>query len=276
MTIRKILPKTQLSLHSTSRVTDFKDVYVKKAIRDLLDTLANHQLELDQKYPGKGMGVGLAANQMEYPSPDYPSDFTPPNIYIVSIRPERARLEGCSAVAPTVYVNASFVPVSDVDSKPHQISYEEGCLSISGIKGLFVPRFNEIRLKAFDPFGRGIDLIVKGFTARVHQHEIDHGFGEEYLNRMEFSLKELYLIQDWIEQFRKKKIDRLPCFIIPNRLECIDTNPDVDALEVWVKNEIKKKEFKERSISQNNFRFTKPRLNLKDSGADSYQFKAKL
>jgi hypothetical protein len=83
MPVRKILPKTPLSLQSTVRVTDFSDVYVKKAVQDLLDTLAHHQLELDQKYPGKGMGVGLAANQIEYPPTDYPSAFIPPNIYVI-------------------------------------------------------------------------------------------------------------------------------------------------------------------------------------------------
>lgn len=274
MPIQKILPKTPLSLQSTAPVTDFNDIYVKKAIQDLLDTLANHQLELDQKYPGKGMGVGLAANQIEYPLSEYPSGFVPPNIYVVSIRKERAALEGCSVVEPSVYVNASFAPASSADLKPSQIAYEEGCLSIAGIKGLFVPRFSEIRLQAWDPLGKKIDLIVKGFPARVHQHEIDHGRGEEYLNQMAFSLEELYLIQSWIEQFKDKKIDQLPYPIILNRLVCIDAKPDIHALQVWVKNEIKKKQFKGRI----DFGLLGPRSVAvsKDALIDNSQLKAKL
>jgi Polypeptide deformylase len=139
-----------------------------------------------------------------------------------------------------------------------------------------VPRFNEIKLKAWDRLGKEIDLAIKGFTARVHQHEIDHGLGEEYLNHMAFSLEELYLIQHWIDQFKNKKIDRLPCSIILNRLECIDTNPDVHALEVWLKNEFKKKEFKKHPLSKSNFTLISSRVISKDTRVDNSQLKAKL
>ena len=245
MPVRKILSKTELSLQPTVEVTDFDDVYVKKAVQDLLDTLAHHQLELDQKYPGKGMGVGLASNQIEYPLGDYPATYVPPNLYVVSIRSERAKIESCPPLPPSVYINATFAPVANQDLKPHQnkILYEEGCLSVTGIKGLSVPRFNKIKLKAWDQFGKEINIAVEGFTARVHQHEIDHGLGEEYLNRMEFSLEELHLIKRWIEQSKLGKI-QFPCPIISNRLECIDSKPDINALEVWLRNEIKKKELK--------------------------------
>jgi len=94
----------------------------------LLDTLAHHHLELDQKYPGKGMGVGLASNQIEYPLGDYPATYMPPNLYIVSIRRERAEIEGCPPLPPFVYINAYFAPVADQNLEPQQNKILYKCL----------------------------------------------------------------------------------------------------------------------------------------------------
>lgn len=292
MTVQKILPKTQKSLQPCAMVVDVNDLYVKQAIQDLLDTLENHQQELDRLFPGKGVGVGLAANQIEYPylpiseidqRPKlgfYPKDFTPPQIYVVSIRPARAKNEGCEVVLPTIYINASYIPFADKDAKPEQIAYEEGCLSINGIKGLFVPRYKKIQLSALGRAGEKINLVVEGFVARVHQHESDHNLGNEYLNQMPWSDFELNQILTWTHQHSELKITDIPSWIITNKLQCTIHFPDVLALQSWTENEIKKRNQLPTKLSQSSARVSlstqgKKRLSEKKP-EELLEYKAKL
>jgi peptide deformylase len=59
----------------------------------------------------------------------------------------------------------------------------EGCLSIPDIRGM-VPRFTDINVKALDRNGRPIEFRLKGFPARVAQHETDHLDGVLFFDRM--------------------------------------------------------------------------------------------
>ncbi len=59
----------------------------------------------------------------------------------------------------------------------------EGCLSIPGYRGL-VPRSKRIVLEALAPDGRKVRRTVRGFEARVLQHECDHLDGRFYVDRM--------------------------------------------------------------------------------------------
>ncbi|MFL7838009.1 MAG: peptide deformylase [Candidatus Promineifilaceae bacterium] len=59
----------------------------------------------------------------------------------------------------------------------------EGCLSIPGYVGE-VERHEEIRLRAQDRHGKNIKLKVKGWTARIFQHEIDHLHGVLYIDQL--------------------------------------------------------------------------------------------
>lgn len=59
----------------------------------------------------------------------------------------------------------------------------EGCLSIPGYVGE-VERHEEIRVRALDRHGKPIKLKVKGWTARIFQHEIDHLNGVLYIDRL--------------------------------------------------------------------------------------------
>jgi peptide deformylase len=233
MTIRKIVPKSVESLQPCIQVNDFKDKYVVQAIRDMLDSLAAEQHRLDEAFPGKGGGVGLASNQIEYPVPDYPAGFTPPNMYVVSIRPERAFAENCESVAATVYINASFKPLPDAQ----QSSYEEGCLSVVGFKGYAVPRYEKIQVHAYDIHGNANEFAAENFVARVHQHEMDHGRGQEYLNQLRFGNAELLTISVWIAKNKNSNIDA-PVWVVPEKLQCILNEPDFKALEAWVENEL--------------------------------------
>ncbi len=59
----------------------------------------------------------------------------------------------------------------------------EGCLSVPGMRGL-VPRHAYIRYQGQDAYGAHIDRTVRGFHARVVQHECDHLDGILYPMRI--------------------------------------------------------------------------------------------
>jgi peptide deformylase len=59
----------------------------------------------------------------------------------------------------------------------------EGCLSIKDLYGN-VPRYNKVRIKATDINGIPIRHTVKGFLARVFQHEIDHNNGKLFIDHI--------------------------------------------------------------------------------------------
>jgi peptide deformylase len=60
----------------------------------------------------------------------------------------------------------------------------EGCLSIPGWVGE-VPRYETITVKGMDLNNRNIRLKVRGYAARVVQHEIDHLDGILFTDRIE-------------------------------------------------------------------------------------------
>jgi peptide deformylase len=95
---------------------------------------------------------------------------------------------------PTVMINPVFKALSDEKEKDW-----EGCLSIPGIRAL-VPRYKDIRVQYTDEQGRNIDLQLKGFVARVFQHEADHLDGKVYLDRVESSV-DIIAESEYFKQF---------------------------------------------------------------------------
>ncbi len=84
---------------------------------------------------------------------------------------------------------------------------EEGCLSVPGV---FAPveRAEEVVVRAINIKGKRVVLKVKGFKARVFQHEIDHLKGilfTDYINELDkFEVEEGYELPDkLLERFRK-------------------------------------------------------------------------
>jgi peptide deformylase len=274
MPVQKIISKSALSLQPSRTVTDFKDPYVRQTIFDLLETLENQQAELDVHFPREGRGVGLAANQLQYPhepksrsdsSPKkdfYPAGFIPYNIYVISIREDRARIEGCKVLKPTVFINAKFTPYINPDRDtenlldqglnlltldamdietpalpPKDTFYDEGCLSVMGFIGSRVPRYKSILVTAFNTLGEEFNLLVDDFSAIVHQHEIDHGEGKEFLNHLKLDSKDLCVALKWANEFNVEK--QLSPWVIENKLKCNRDKPDVDALRTWILHEMK-------------------------------------
>jgi peptide deformylase len=71
----------------------------------------------------------------------------------------------------------------------------EGCLSIPDIRGM-VPRHTDITMKALDRNGKAIELRLRGFPARVAQHETDHLDGVLFFDRMK-SMQSLTFLEEF-------------------------------------------------------------------------------
>jgi peptide deformylase len=112
----------------------------------------------------KEKGIGIAAVQAGIPK----------NIYLI----QNDKNYEC-------FVNCKYEGIGEKKTKSI-----EGCLSLKNSDGSFrhfeVERYNEIRIvgKALrhniDPplILEDIDMVLNGFTAIVHQHEIDHAQGK--------------------------------------------------------------------------------------------------
>ncbi len=124
-------------------------------IADMQDTM----LELD--------GVGLAAPQIG-----------------VSLRvvifgfDHNPRYPEAESVPYTILINPVLTPLSEETEEDW-----EGCLSVPGLRGI-VPRWTQLHYAGFDPLGQPIERTVKGFHARVVQHECDHLDGILYPMRV--------------------------------------------------------------------------------------------
>ena len=125
----------------------------------LLQKLIDDMIETMHEYNG----VGLAAPQVHE-----------------GIRVFVAMLEedpGPKADA-TAIINPEIVPAGDAQAEGW-----EGCLSIPDIRGM-VPRWTDITVRALDRKGKPMEIPLKGFAARVAQHETDHLDGVLFFDRM--------------------------------------------------------------------------------------------
>ena len=80
--------------------------------------------------------------------------------------------------APEVFINPEIVERSE-DLEP----YEEGCLSLPGIRGK-VKRERKIKLSGTDLDGNPIELKADGLVARCILHEYDHLDGVLFIDRL--------------------------------------------------------------------------------------------
>lgn len=89
-----------------------------------------------------------------------------------------SRYPDAESVPETVLINPVISPLGDEMEEGW-----EGCLSIPGLRGL-VPRHSDIRYQGRNEYGVLIDRTVRGFHARVVQHECDHLDGILYPMRI--------------------------------------------------------------------------------------------
>jgi peptide deformylase len=142
---------------------DLRNPLLQKLIDDMIETMHDYN------------GVGLAAPQVH-----------------VGLRLFVALLheDPDSTTGATVVINPEIVP-----NGPARADDWEGCLSIPDIRGP-VPRFTDITVKALDREGRGVELRLKHFPARVAQHETDHLDGVLFLDRMS-SMQSLTYLEEY-------------------------------------------------------------------------------
>lgn len=76
-------------------------------------------------------------------------------------------------------LNPSWAAVTD-----EVVGGVEVCLSVPGLCAT-VKRFNQIKLSGASPKGEPISMMMRGWPARVVQHECDHLDGVNFIERME-------------------------------------------------------------------------------------------
>lgn len=121
-------------------------------------------------------GVGLAAPQIGIPlrlfviedRAEYHASATPQQLA------ERERVP----VEVHTFINPKVTPVGE-----EKVTFVEGCLSVAGF-GALVPRHREVEVSARDVDGNPFTWRVRGWPARILQHEMDHLEGALYIDRM--------------------------------------------------------------------------------------------
>jgi len=121
-------------------------------------------------------GVGLAAPQIGVPlrvivledREDLAKGLTPDE------RRERERVP----FATRVLFNPVLTPIGD-----ERAMFFEGCLSVKGYVGI-VERNAEVEVTGLDEHGTPQTWRVRGWPARILQHEVDHLDGTLYVDRM--------------------------------------------------------------------------------------------
>ena len=115
----------------------------------------------------QAQGVGLAANQVGEGC----------RAFVMECKGNK-RYPRVKSFPLQAYLNVRIVKYSAAKE-----SGWEGCLSIPGYRGL-VPRSRQITFEALTPEGRRVRKTVRGFEARVVQHEVDHLNGFFYIDRI--------------------------------------------------------------------------------------------
>ncbi len=77
-----------------------------------------------------------------------------------------------------VFINPQLTPIGD-----EKVTFFEGCLSLDGFTAL-VARYREVEVTGIDEHSVQQTWRVKGWAARILQHEVDHLNGTLYIDRM--------------------------------------------------------------------------------------------
>ncbi|MBL9102299.1 MAG: peptide deformylase [Myxococcales bacterium] len=82
------------------------------------------------------------------------------------------------ALPVRVFINPELRPIGEA-----RRTFFEGCLSVDGWAAL-VERHHEVEVRGLDERGRPHAMHVRGWPARILQHEVDHLDGTLYVDRM--------------------------------------------------------------------------------------------
>lgn len=121
-------------------------------------------------------GVGLAAPQVGVPLRVIVLEDTE---HLVRHLSDAERQERERVVFPAkVVFNPVLAPVGE-----ERLTFFEGCLSVQGFVAL-VERHAEVEVTGLDERGEPLRWRVRGWPARILQHEVDHLDGTLYVDRM--------------------------------------------------------------------------------------------
>lgn len=161
-------------------ITDFKSSKLKKLITDLKDTLKEAGL------------VGIATPQIAE------------NYLVIAthVRNTKARKLGKADIF-RIYINPKIINYSTSQS----VIYE-GCGSVAE-GNLFGPvkRPQEVTIEAFDEKGKKFKLTCDGLLARVIQHEYDHLFGVEFLEKI-LDYKKVTSYEYYVKNIKNSKAQK--------------------------------------------------------------------
>jgi peptide deformylase len=121
-------------------------------------------------------GVGLAAPQIGVPLRVFVAE--DPEERMAHVSAEARTVRARTALPLIAVVNPIVVATSDGEA-----TFFEGCLSVRGY-GALVRRAVAVDLTGVDPHGMPISLRLRGWPARIAQHEVDHLDGMLYVDRM--------------------------------------------------------------------------------------------
>ncbi|MBI5451736.1 MAG: peptide deformylase, partial [Gammaproteobacteria bacterium] len=146
MAIREVLRMGHPLLRQRAAdVPEFDTPALHALVADMFDTMAARS------------GAGLAAPQIGVGL----------RLVIFSVA-HNPRYPEVEPVPSTVLINPELRFIGhDIDEM------WEGCLSLPGLRGL-VPRHSHLHYRGYDQYGGLIEREVRGFHARVVQHEVDH------------------------------------------------------------------------------------------------------
>jgi peptide deformylase len=137
----------------------------KEELASMMQFLKNSQDPARAKKYGLRAGVGLSANQIGLNK----------RMFVTYFTDEKGKLFEYALINPKI-ISTSTTMI--------YLPQGEGCLSVDrDIKG-YVPRYERIKIKAYDVEGNELNLRFKGFPAIVMQHEIDHLNGIMFYDRI--------------------------------------------------------------------------------------------
>lgn len=193
MAIRKVIQIGHPALKAKNkRISDFKTSKLNKLIKDLRDTMKSEEI------------IGIAASQIGE------------NYKVFVTQPRKTKDRKNISDKLRVYIN----PKISFYSEKKSIIYE-GCGSV--LNGtLFGPvkRPKEVEIIAFDKKARKFKLRCDGILARVIQHEYDHLFGIEFLEKIS-DYKELMTADYYRKKIRNSKEQISASVISINKFEYI-------------------------------------------------------
>jgi peptide deformylase len=131
--------------------SELKHVLMQKLIDDMIETMDEYH------------GVGLAGPQVH-------EDL---RIFVALLEEDPG-----PKTEPMAIINPQIVPVSEATAEGW-----EGCLSVPDVRGM-VPRYTDVTVRALNRKGKTVEIPLKGFAARIAQHETDHLDGVLFFDRM--------------------------------------------------------------------------------------------